>query len=54
MVDGGLAACRAKEPRRWQSRSVILLSKLIPIAEVPSHMCCLRNGCRQIYEAFLA
>jgi hypothetical protein len=53
MVDGGLAACRSKQTRRWQPYSLILLTALIPITEVPTHMCCLRNGCRQIFEAFL-
>jgi len=53
MVDGGMAACRSKQPRRWQSYSLIVLGALIPITAVPSHMCCQRNGCRQIYDAFL-
>jgi hypothetical protein len=26
---------------------------LIPITEVPGQMCCQRNGCRQIFDAFL-
>ena len=54
MVDGGMAACRAKQDRRWQPYSLIMLSDLISITKVPGHMCCQRNGCRQIYEAFLA
>jgi hypothetical protein len=53
MVNGGMAACRAKQQRRWQPYSLIVLGALIPITKVPGHMCCLRNGCRQIYEAFL-
>jgi hypothetical protein len=54
MVDRGLAACRAKEQRRWQPFSLIVLGALIPITKVPGNMACQRNGCRQIYEAFLA
>jgi hypothetical protein len=54
MVDGGVAACRAKQKRRWQPYSLILLGSLIPIAKVPAHMCCQRNGCRQLFEAFLS
>jgi len=53
MVDRGVAACRAKQDRRWQPFSLIVLGGLIPIAEVPPRMCCQRNGCRQIYDAFL-
>ena len=54
MVDGGVAACRSKQ-RRWRPYSLILLNEdtLVPIAEVPSHMSCQRNGCRQIFEAYL-
>lgn len=54
MVDGGVAACR-KNQTTWRNRSVIVINEqsLIPIAEVPPHMCCLRDGCRQIYEAFI-
>ena len=54
MVDHGMAACKAKQQKRWQPYSLIVLGALIPITKVPSHMCCLRNGCRQIFEAFLA
>jgi hypothetical protein len=53
MVDGGVAACRPKQTL-WKNRSVILLCNHIPIGEVAAHMCCRRNGCRQIFEAFLA
>lgn len=54
MVDGGVAACR-KNQTKWLNRSVIVICEdtLIPIAKVPPHMCCLRDGCRQIYEAFI-
>jgi hypothetical protein len=53
MIDGGVAACRKKQ--NWRNRSVILLNEdsLIPIVDVPAHMCCLRNGCRQIFEAMI-
>ena len=54
MVDRGLAACRSRQAHRWQPFSLIMLCELIPIAEVPANLCCLRNGCRQVYEAFLA
>lgn len=53
MVDGGTAACRAKQKHRWQPYSLIVLGALIPIAEVPSHMCYRRNDCRQVFNAFL-
>ena len=53
MVDGGMAACRAKQRHRWQPHSLILLGALIPIAEVPARMCCQRNGCRQLFDAWL-
>lgn len=54
MIDGGVAACR-KNQTRWLNRSVILIDEhtLVPIGEVPTHMCCQRDGCRQIYEAFI-
>lgn len=52
MVDGGVAACRSKQ-LRWRPYSLILLGALIPIGKVPGHMCCQRNGCRQIFDAFL-
>jgi hypothetical protein len=54
MIDGGVAACR-KNQTRWRNRSVILINEdsLIPITSVPAHMCCLRNGCRQIFEAMI-
>lgn len=54
MVDRGVAACRAKQEHRWQPYSLIVLCNLIPIAKVPSRLCCQRNGCRQLYEAYLA
>lgn len=54
MIDDGMAACRAKQQRRWQPYSLITLCHLIPITKVKAYMCCQRNGCRQIYEAFLA
>lgn len=53
MVDRGVAACRAKQKHRWQPYSLIVLGALVPIAKVPAHMCCQRNGCRQIFDAFL-
>jgi hypothetical protein len=53
MVDDGVAACRSKLPT-WHNRSVILLTALIPIGEVPQSLCCLRNGCRQCFDAYLA
>jgi hypothetical protein len=53
MVDGGLAACRAKYPHRWQPFGLIVLGDLIPIAKVPAHMRCQRNGCRQVFDAYL-
>lgn len=55
MVDGGVAACRPNA-NTWRSQGVILICEdtLLPIGEVPSHMCCRRNGCRQFFEAFLA
>lgn len=55
MIDGGVAACR-KNQTRWANRSVILICEntLVSITKVPGHMCCLRNGCRQIFEAFLS
>ena len=52
MVDHGVAACRP-HIRRWSNLSVILLCDLIPIGDMPSHMACLRNGCKQLFEAFL-
>lgn len=52
MVDGGVAACRPKQTS-WTNRSVILLCDLIPIGDMPSHMACLRNGCRQWFSAAL-
>ncbi len=55
MGDRGVAACRPGVSNTWRSQSVILICEntLVPIAEVPPHMCCLRNGCRQIYEAYI-
>ena len=55
LVDGGVAACRPKQ-EGWRNRSVILInaSTLLPIGDVTSHMACQRNGCRQIFDAFLA
>ena len=55
MIDGGVAACRRSQTT-WRNRSVIILceSTLVPIAEVPGHMACRRDGCRQIFEAYLA
>ena len=55
MVDGGFAACRPKQ-EGWRNRSVIVIAAgtMLPIPKVPGNMCCLRNGCRQIFEAFLA
>lgn len=53
MVDGGVAACKSQQYSRNPHR-VIVLGALIPIAKVPAHMCCQRNGCRQLYEAYLA
>ena len=53
MADGGVAACRSKQ-RHLRPYSVILLGSLIPIGDVPGHMCCQRNGCRQVFDAFLA
>jgi hypothetical protein len=52
MVDRGVAACRPN-PNTWRTQGVLLICKgtLIPIGETPAHMCCLRNGCRQIFEA---
>lgn len=54
MTDRGTAACRPNDDR-WLNRSVILLcmSTLIPITEMPTHMACLRNGCRQIFETYI-
>lgn len=54
MVDSGFAACRPNA-NTWRSQGVIVIcaDTLIPIGNAPSHMCCLRNGCRQIFEAFL-
>ena len=52
MADGGVAACRSKQ-RCWRPYSVILLGSLIPIGDVPGHMCCQRNGCHQVFDAFL-
>jgi hypothetical protein len=53
MIDGGVSACRKKQ--NWRNRSVILINEesLIPITSVPAHMCCLRNRCRQIFEAMI-
>ena len=51
MVDGGVAACRSQEG--WQNRGVIVLCHLVPIAKVPDHMRCQRDGCRQIFDKFL-
>jgi hypothetical protein len=53
MVDGGVAGCRPNV-NSWRSQGVILVGALIPIGAVPANMCCLRNGCRQIFEAFLS
>ena len=52
MVDGGVAACRLKQTK-WQNRSVIVLTDLIPIGDMPAHMACLRNGCKQFFEAYI-
>ena len=53
MVDGGVAACRPKQTQ-WRNRSVIVLTDLLPIADMPAHMACLRNGCKQIFERYIA
>lgn len=53
MVDGGVAACRPDvNTRRAQGVILICEDTLIPIVDVPANMCCLRNGCRQIFAAF--
>jgi hypothetical protein len=54
MIDKGVAACRPNV-NTWRSQGVILIGAgtLIPIGMVPTSLCCLRNGCRQIFEAFL-
>lgn len=57
MVDKGVAACRPfRNPHRWTYYSGILICEdtLVPIAKVPAHMICCRNGCRQVFDAFLA
>lgn len=48
----GAAACRP-QVETWQNRSVIILveSSLIDVADVPSHMKCQRDGCRQLFAA---
>ena len=55
MIDGGVAACRPFRDGRWTYYNGILICEdtLVPIGQVPSYMICLRNGCRQIFDAFL-
>ena len=55
LVDGGLAACRPNQ-NTWRSHGclVICADTLMPITKVPANMCCLRNGCRQIFLAMIA
>jgi hypothetical protein len=56
MIDGGFAACRPVRPGRWVCYSAVLLGEksLIPIGQVPVERICRRNGCLQIYEAYLS
>ena len=63
LVDDGMAACRPNPKFRGSHRTTrgtprkkydaIILCELtiIPIGEVPGHMTCGRNGCRQWFEA---
>ena len=55
MIDGGVAACRPFRDGRWTYYNGILICEdtLVPIGQVPAHMVCRRNGCRQIFDAFL-
>ena len=54
-IDRGVAACRPFRDGRWTYYNGILICEdiLVPIGQVPSHMVCRRNGCRQIFDAFL-
>ena len=54
MVDGAVAACRPFRDGSWNHYKGILICEytLVPIGDVPSHMVCRRNGCRQIFDAF--
>jgi hypothetical protein len=55
MIDGGFAACRPFRPGRWVCYNAVLLGEktLIPIGQVPTQQLCRRNGCLQVYEAYL-
>lgn len=50
LVEDGMAACRSNP-----YRGVILCENtIIPIGEVPGHMCCLRSGCRELFLAAIS
>ena len=56
MIDGGFAACRPFRPRhQWVCYNAVLIDEksLIPIGQVPTQRICRRNGCLQVYEAYL-
>lgn len=56
MIDGGVAACRPFRPsHQWVCYNAVLIGvkSLIPIGSVPTQQICRRNGCLQIYEAYL-
>ena len=56
MIDGGFAACRPFRPRhQWVCYNAVLLDEksLISIGQVPTQQICRRNGCLQVYEAYL-
>ena len=53
MIDGVVAACRPFRDGRWTYYNNILICEDMPIGQVPSHMGCRRNGCRQVFDAFL-
>lgn len=55
MADNSVAACRPFRDGRWCYYNGIIICEatLVPIGQVPSHMLCRRNGCRQIFDAFL-
>jgi len=54
MVDDGMAACRPSPWFRGGNGILLCESTLIYVGDVPGHMCCQRNGCRQLFEAYIA
>ena len=56
MIDNSVAACRPFRDGRWSYYNGILICEhtLVPIGQVPGHMICRRNGCRQIFDSYLS